>query len=218
MKTLISKLREPVNGLTHFFAAIAALVGLIALLIVGWGQVGKTISLTVYGLSLTLLFAASATYHMVRARDKVIEILRKFDHSAIYLLIAGTYTPFCVNMFEGFWQWGLLAIIWSLAAIGIIVKLFIIRAPRWLNAGVYVVMGWLCLAAIGEMLRVLPPGALAWLAAGGVIYTLGAVVYITKIMNFWPGKFGFHEVWHIFVIGGALAHFIAIAVYVAPVS
>jgi hemolysin III len=213
---MLSKLREPVNGLTHLFAAIAAALGLIALLIVGWGQVGKTISLTVYGLSLVLLFTASATYHMVRARPKVIEVLRKLDHTAIYFLIAGTYTPILFIMFEGFWKWDMLAIIWSLAAVGIAVKMFIIGAPRWLSAGVYLVMGWLCLVGIGEMLRALPPGALFWLALGGVIYTLGAVVDATKKLDFFPGKFGFHEVWHIFVILGALAHFVMIAFYVAP--
>ncbi|MCL4530304.1 MAG: hemolysin III family protein [Chloroflexi bacterium] len=213
---MLKKLREPVNGLTHFFAAIFAAVGLIVLIVLGWKSTLKEISLSVYGASLVLLFAASAAYHMVKAKPKIIESLRKLDHSAIYLLIAGTYTPFCVVMFKGFWQWGLLAIIWSLAIIGIIVKMFVIRAPRWLTAGVYVVMGWLCIAAIGEMLKVLPAGALAWLIAGGVIYTLGAIIYITKTLDFLPGKFGFHEVWHIFVILGALAHFIAIAAYVAP--
>jgi len=119
-------------------------------------------------------------------------------------------------MFSGFWKWGLTAIIWSLAVIGIIVKLFIIKAPRWLTAGVYILMGWLCIAAIGEMLKVMPAGALIWLVIGGVVYTLGAVIYITKKLDFFPGIFGFHEVWHIFVILAALAHFIAIAVYVAP--
>jgi hemolysin III len=215
---MLNKFREPVNGLTHFFTAIAAMGGLIALLIIGWGNPGKAVSLSVYGVSVILLFAASATYHLVKARPKVIEILRKFDHSAIYLLIAGTYTPICFNMFTGFWKWGLLAIVWSLALIGIVVKILIIKAPRWLSAGVYLLMGWLCIIAVKEMLTVLPVGALVWLAIGGIIYTLGAVVYITKIFDFIPGKFGFHEVWHIFVILGALAHFIAILVYIAPVS
>ncbi len=215
---MLKKLREPVNGLTHFFAAIAALIGLVILLIAGWGSLSKAVALTVYGLSLVSLFAASAAYHMVKAQPKALQTLRKLDHSAIYLLIAGTYTPFCGLMFEGFWKWGMLAIIWSLALIGITVKIFIIRSPRWLNAGIYIVMGWLCIAAIGEMLRVLPPWALTWLLIGGITYTLGAVVYITKIMNFWPGKFGFHEVWHIFVILAALAHFIAIAFFIAPVQ
>lgn len=215
---MLKKLREPVNGLTHFFAAIAAFIGLIILVVVGCCSVSKIVALTVYGISLVLLFAASAAYHMVSAKPKVLQILRKLDHSAIYLLIAGTYTPICAIMFEGFWKWGMLAIIWSLAAIGIVIKIFIINSPRWLNAGIYILMGWLCLAAIGEMLRVLPPWALTWLVIGGITYTLGAIVYITKIMNFWPGKFGFHEVWHIFVILAALAHFIAIAFFVAPVQ
>jgi hemolysin III len=212
---MLSKLREPVNGLTHLFAALAAGIGLIVLILLGWQSLSKLISLSVYGVSLILLFSASAAYHMVPVNPRALEIFRKLDHSAIYLLIAGTYTPFCVVMFSGFWKWGLLAIIWSLAVIGIGVKIFIIRAPRWLTAGVYVAMGWLCVAAIGEMLRVLPAGALAWLVAGGVIYTLGALVYITKKLDFIPGKFGFHEVWHIFVILGATAHYIAIAAYVA---
>ncbi|OQX64879.1 MAG: hypothetical protein B5M51_02295 [Anaerolinea sp. 4484_236] len=164
---------------------------------------------------LTLMFSASATYHMTISSPKVTEILRKVDHSAIYLLIAGTYTPFCVNAFSGFWKWGLLIIIWSLALIGVGVKIFIVRAPRWVNAGVYLIMGWLIVAATGEMINTLPAGALTWLIAGGVIYTLGAVIYITKKLDFKPGIFGFHEVWHIFVILAAAAHFVSILVYIA---
>src|SRR4026209_1735482 len=148
---MFTKLREPVNSLTHWAGTALALAGLIALLIVGWGTPAKVISLVVYGLSLVFLFSASATYHMVLVKDRALEICRKIDHSAIYFLIAGTYTPFCVNAFTGFWQWGMLAIIWSLAIIGIVVKIFIIRAPRWLNAGIYVAMGWLCIGAAGQM-------------------------------------------------------------------
>ena len=207
---MFKKLREPVNSLTHWAGAILAFGGLVALLIVGWGTPAKVISLLIYGVSLIFLFSASATYHMVRVKDKILEIFRKIDHAAIYLLIAGTYTPFCVNAFTGFWQWGMLSIIWSLAVIGITVKVFYIRAPRWLNAGIYLVMGWLCLAAIGHMLAVLPVWVISWLVAGGVIYTLGAVVYITKIFNFVPGVFGFHEMWHIFVMLAAAAHFVAV--------
>ncbi len=213
---MIKKLREPVNGLTHFFAAIVAVIGLIALIIIGWKSVGKEISLSIYGVSLILLFSASAIYHMVKAKPKVIERLRKLDHSAIYVLIAGTYTPFCVLMFQGFWKWGLLVLIWSLAVIGVTSEVILIKAPRWLRVSVYIMMGWIVIAAIGEMLKVLPVGALVWLLAGGVIYTLGAIVYATKKLDLFPGKFGFHELWHIFVILAALAHFIAIAVYVAP--
>jgi hemolysin III len=144
--------------------------------------------------------------------------LRKLDHTAIYLLIAGSYTPICYIRLAGFWKWGMLVLIWSLAFIGIGVKIFVIKAPRWITAGVYVVMGWLSLLAVRQIVAALPPGALVGLAAGGIIYTLGAVVYIIKKPDFVPGVFGFHELWHLFVILAALAHFIAIAGYVAPAA
>jgi hemolysin III len=213
---MYSKLREPVNGLTHLFAAIVALIGLVILIVLGWGEPGRVLSLAIYGVSLVLLFSASASYHLINASPQATQRLRKFDHSAIYLLIAGTYTPICFIMFDGFWKWGLLGIVWGLAIAGIGVKLFFINAPRWLTAGVYVLMGWLGIFAIQEMLASLPVGALVWLLAGGIVFTLGAVVYVTKFLDFIPGKFGFHEVWHIFVILGALAHFVMIAIYVAP--
>jgi hemolysin III len=203
-------IREPVNSITHWVGAILALIGLIALLVVGWGTPAKVISLVIYGASLIFLFSASATYHTVNRKDRVLEVFRKVDHAAIFLLIAGTYTPFCVNAFTGFWQWGLLSIIWSLALIGVLVKIFYIRSPRWLNAGIYVLMGWLGILGAGQVLANLPVWVISWLVAGGVIYTLGAIVYSTKVFNFVPGVFGFHEVWHIFVILAAAAHFIAV--------
>ena len=211
-----SRFREAVSALTHFGSAFAALIGLLWLIALGWDESAKLVSLSVYGLSLVSLFFSSGIYHAAQVKPDVLLWLRKLDHSAIYLLIAGTYTPFCVIAFRGFWSWGLLGIIWLLALTGILVKLFVVNSPRWLNAGVYVLMGWLSIAAIAEMLQVLSFGAMFWLVVGGVIYTLGALVYITKKMDFFPGVFGFHEVWHIFVILGALAHFIAIAGYVAP--
>lgn len=207
---MFKKLREPVNSLTHWVGAILAVIGLIALLVVGWSTPAKLISLVVYGVSLIFLFSASATYHMVQVKDKALEIFRKIDHAAIYVLIAGTYTPFCVSALTGYWKWGMLMVIWSLAVIGIVVKIFYIRAPRWLNAGIYIVMGWLVLAVIGQIVANLSPWVLTWLIVGGVTYTLGAVVYMAKLFNFKPGVFGFHEVWHIFVLLAALFHFIAV--------
>ena len=215
---MLSKLREPFNGLTHLGGAIAALFGQIALLIVGGSGAAKIVSLLVYGLSLITLFSASAAYHLTKAKPPILQTLRKLDHSAIYLLIAGTYTPFCINAFTGFFRWGLLVIIWSIALVGIVVKIFYVKAPRWLNAAVYVVMGWLCVSAVGQMPAALPVNSMVWLIVGGVVYTLGAVIYATKILNFVPGKFGFHEVWHIFVLLGALAHFVSVmALLVEPV-
>ena len=208
---MCKKLRQPFSGLSHLAGAILSLGGLVYLIIAGWGDLTREISYLVYGISLILMFSASATYHMVNSSDKVTRVLRKLDHTAIYLLIAGTYTPICLLFFSGFWRLGLLIIIWSLALAGIIVKLFIINAPRWVTAGIYLVMGWLCIMAVGEMLRTMSAAALAWLVAGGLFYTLGAVIYITKKLDFKPDVFGFHEVWHIFVMLGAFCHFVLIA-------
>ncbi len=211
---LNDKLRDPISGISHLGAAIFSFFGLIALISISWGDTAKLISVTIYGITLIAMFTASAVYHMTISSPKVIEILRKIDHAAIYLLIAGTYTPFCVNAFSGFWQWGLLSIIWGLALVGVGIKIFIIRAPRWVNAGVYLIMGWLIVAAAGEMANTLPASVIMWLIIGGIIYTLGAVVYITKKMDFKPGIFGFHEVWHIFVILAAAAHYISILIFI----
>lgn len=216
-----TRLRDPISAITHLAGATAALVGMIFLLQTrGQAALATTsglaaqpqaqAALIVYGVSLFLLFLSSGVYHSVQAGPRVIQALRKLDHSAIYLLIAGTYTPFCVLAFRGFWQWGFLAVIWGLAVAGIISKLFLINAPRWFAAGVYVIMGWLSVFAVGEMVAVLSQGTLVWLVTGGVIYTLGAVVYITKKFDIRPGVFGFHEVWHIFVMLAAAAHFLAV--------
>ena len=207
---LILKIREPFSAISHFAGAVAALFGSCMLLVWGWSTAARGIAFLIYGLSLVILFGASGVYHGVTAKPETIEILRKIDHSAIYLLIAGTYTPFCVIAFVGFWRWGFLAIIWSLALAGIVVKVFIIKTPRWLNAGLYVVMGWLCLFATRELLLRLPPESFGWLLAGGILYTLGAVIYTTKKGDFFPGVFGFHELWHLFVLLGATAHFVAV--------
>jgi hemolysin III len=209
---MYSRFREPVNGLTHLVGAVFAFGGLIGLVIIGGNSPQKLVSVVVYGLSLVALFSASALYHLAEVKPEIQLNFRKLDHSAIFLLIAGTYTPFCLNAFTGFWKWGLLTIIWTIAFIGIIVKVFYIRAPRWLNAGIYVIMGWLCVMAAPQMPLVLPVSSIVWLIVGGLIYTLGALVYATKAFNFVPGKFGFHEIWHIFVLLGALAHFISVVI------
>jgi hemolysin III len=212
---MLSHLREPVNGLTHLGGAAVALLGNIALLIAGWNGWARLVSVSIYGLSLVAMFLASGIYHAARVKPATLATLRKLDHSAIFLLIAGTYTPFCLVAFTGFWRWGLLSIIWAIAVIGILIKVFYPNLPRWLHTAPYIVMGWLCLLAAPQMPKVMPTSAIFWLIAGGVIYTLGAIVYATKIFNFVPGKFGFHEVWHIFVILGAAAHFVAVMTVVA---
>jgi hemolysin III len=213
---LFRKLREPVNGLTHLVAAGVAFAGTIALAFLAKDDPAKLASLCLYGATLVLMFSASALYHLTLAGPRAALFLRKLDHSAIYLLIAGTYTPICLHYFTGFWRLGILAIIWALGIIGITVKLFVISAPRWLTAGVYLLMGWLGVLGAGEILSTMPPGALAWLLAGGLFFTGGAVVYTLKKPDPFPGVFGFHELWHIFVILGAFSHFVIMLVYIAP--
>lgn len=207
--------RDPISGLIHLVSAALALIGLVFLVIAGRGNALRELSLVIYGLSLITLFTASTVYHLVRMPDASTSRLRKFDHSAIYVLIAGTYTPICLNYFSGFLRWGFLALIWGFALVGVVVKLFVIKAPRWVTAGIYLVMSWMALLVIKPMLEVIPTGGLLWMLAGGLLYTIGAVIYITKKLDLVPGVFGFHEVWHVFVTLAALCHFIMIYKYVA---
>jgi hemolysin III len=209
-------LREPVNGLMHLGAAVTAAAGLIVLVYLAWGDTAKAAALALYGVTLVLLFSASAAYHLAVTGPRALVFLRKLDHSAIYLLIAGTYTPICLHYFTGFWRLGILGVIWSLALAGIAVKLLIIRAPRWVTAGIYLLMGWLAIAGIREIVAKLPTGALIWLLLGGLFFTGGAVIYMLKKPNPYPGVFGFHEIWHIFVILGAFSHYLVMAAYIAP--
>jgi hemolysin III len=209
-------LREPFNGLTHYFAALIALVGFIILVVISRGDALKQVSMLVYGTSLVLMFLASASYHLVNSGESTTRFLRKLDHVAIYLLIAGTYTALAFNRFNGIYRWGLLIAIWSIAAIGIIIKFFIIKGPRWLSTIPYLVMGWLGVSALGEMWRALPLGALMWLLVGGLFFSIGAVIYATGRVKLIPGVIDAHEIWHIFVILGCASHYILILVYVAP--
>ncbi|MFZ6030037.1 MAG: PAQR family membrane homeostasis protein TrhA [Chloroflexota bacterium] len=212
----MSKFRDPVSGFTHLVAAVFSAVGAALLVWFGNDNIGKQVSLLIYGFSLVQMFTASAVYHLVSARPRVIKALRKFDHAAIYLLIAGSYTPICMHYFTGFWRWGMLAIVWALAVTGVIFKIFIIRTPRGFNTAIYLLMGWLSLVAAGEIFTKLPGSALVWLLLGGVFFTIGAVIYVAKKPNFFPGVFGFHEIWHIFVILGCLCHFVIMAAFIAP--
>ncbi len=209
------KLREPINALTHLVAAGISFIGLLVLLFFGWEDISKVVTFLIYGISLILLFLASGIYHSAISQDSTLLKLRKFDHSAIYLLIAGTYTPICIYFFSGFWQYGMVALIWGLAIIGVLVKIFIINSPRWITAGIYLMMGWLAIIGVQEIIRTMPIPAIFWLVIGGLMYTIGALIYITKKLDIKPGVFGFHEVWHVFVILGAFSHYYVILRFIA---
>ena len=210
-------LREPVNGFTHLAGAILSFIGLLALVIKTALQGHSTIALTaviIFGISMILLYAASATYHLVVSSDKVISFLRRLDHSMIFLLIAGSYTPFCLIALKGVTGWVLFSIIITIAIVGISFKLIWFNCPRWLSTSIYVLMGWIAVFLMGPLKIALSTQGLSLLIIGGVFYTIGAVIYATK-PNFLKSKYlGFHEIFHIFIMLGTLTHFLCVFKYV----
>jgi hemolysin III len=214
------RLREPVNGLTHLAGALLASVGLIVLLAtaVRAGRVDQIVAFGVFGFSLIALYTASTLYHLLPLSPHGIARLRRLDHMMIFVLIAGTYTPFCLLALDGAWQAGLLALIWSLALCGILLKLLWMDAPRWLSVVLYLGMGWVALVAAPALFRAVPIGGMAWVLAGALAYTTGALVYGFKRPNPVPGVFGFHELWHLFVMAGSACHFWAVLGYIAPLA
>ncbi|MPY66131.1 hemolysin III family protein [Deinococcus sp. SDU3-2] len=206
MKRLLTAPREPVNALTHWAGVIGALLLLGPLL--GWAQARGLARwpFVVFGLSMVALYAASASYHSFRPGERGLLWLRKLDHAGIFLLIAGSYTPVAYFGLEGVWRDAVLWLVWGIAGAGVLLKLLTMRLPRWVSTLLYVGMGWLALLFLPQLALSLPGAALFWLAAGGVLYSIGAVIYGTKRWNPRPGVFGFHEIWHLFVLGGTGAH------------
>ena len=202
---MLSKFREPVSGLTHLFGAILSILGLNIL--IQHSVITYKSSLIVFGISLILLYTASSVYHLVSASDKAIMILRRIDHSMIYVLIAGTYTPICMIALKGRLGSSLCAAIWALALTGIILKIFWFNAPRWLYTFFYVFMGWIAIFAIYPLTKAISFSGILWLIAGGVSYTIGAVIYAAKWPKITSELFGFHEIFHIFVLLGSFCHF-----------
>lgn len=202
--------REPVSSLTHLSGAVLALIGTIILFInTSIFTPAVVCSILIFGISMIALYATSGIYHLVRAKDVIIEKLRKLDHSMIFVLIAGSYTPFCLLVLDGFWQWGILTLIWALAILGITLKMFWMNMPRVLSTAFYIGMGWLALIVIKPLHVALAPQAFFLLVLGGVMYTIGGVIYALKLPNF-SGEFGFHELFHIFVMLGSLCHYLIV--------
>jgi hemolysin III len=210
------KIKEPVNALTHFAMFIAGIVGLVLLLVRSWGSISHVTVGLIFGLSIVTLYGASALYHWVRTTPRKELLLRKLDHISIYFLIAGTYTPVLYYGLEGLWKWIMLAVIWALSAVGAVLKVWFVGLPRMITAGFYLALGWMAVIPFGKLIQTLAAPALILMVAGGLSYTLGAVIYATKIFNFVPNKFGFHEVFHIFVGLGTVLHFLMIYLFVIP--
>ena len=201
---------ERFNAYSHLFGLLLALSGAVVLIVLGALQADawKVVSFSVYGTTLILLYGLSTLYHSTRGSIK--SFFRKLDHNAIYLLIAGSYTPFTLISLRGPWGWSLFGIVWALALVGMTQEFLLGRRTRVVSLAIYVLMGWVALVAVLPLIDALTPAGFAWVIGGGVIYTLGIVFYL------FDEKFAhWHGIWHLFVIGGSAAHYVAILAYVA---
>jgi hemolysin III len=201
------RIREPFNTYSHAFGIVLGVAVTISLGILSGGQLHLLVAALVFGLSMVLLYTASTVYHAVYGTDTTLTILRKLDHAAIFMFIAGSYTPMLLGALPGAIQPYALAVIWALALAGVGLKVFTLATPRWLSTASYVGLGWLAVMLLPAMK--LSPWMLAWLMAGGVVYSLG-VVYGLKRPNLWPNVVGFHGLWHVFVLGGSVCMFLAV--------
>jgi hemolysin III len=201
---------ERFNSISHLIGAVAALAGLVVVVVIAaqQGDPWKIVSFSVYGTTLFLLYTISTLYHSLRGRAK--QIFRKLDHLSIYLLIAGTYTPFTLVTLRGFWGWTLFGVIWGLAIVGMALEALPQKGNRILSVVVYVLMGWLVVVALKPLLAALPFAGFIWLLLGGIFYTGGLVFYLfdEKVRHF-------HGIWHLFVLAGSVSHYLTILLYVA---
>ncbi len=200
---------ERFNAITHLVGALFALAGTVVLIVLAalGGDPWKIVSVSIYGTTLVLLYTFSGFYHSFRGRAK--DVLRQLDHHSIYLLIAGSYTPFCLVTLRGAWGWSLFGVEWGLALLGSLQEVILRGGTRILSVVIYVVMGWGALVALAELLHALGPEGFAWLVAGGLLYTIGIVFYAidTRLTHA-------HGIWHLFVLAGSTAHYVAILRYV----
>jgi len=203
---------EKISAYTHGGTVPVMIIGTIILLIISSGNVTAQLVSLIYGLSGVFLFSASFLYHSKKVVENDKTVWRKLDHSAIFFLIAGTYTPICFLYLEGNMKRGILIAQWSLVLSGIIFKLFFVNAPRVIGTLIYLLMGWIVVIPISTLVHTMPTAALTFLAAGGISYTVGAIIYIIKRPDPLPDFFGFHEIFHLFIIGGAVLH-LAMVVY-----
>lgn len=208
--------RDPYDGLrpwsaiTHGVGAVLSILGTVLLLLKAIHSAqfpGSIVIFAIFGISMIGLYTASTLYHCLNTNVNSRIALRKYDHISIYFLIAGTYTPLCLILLAGVWGWSLLGIIWFLALTGLIMSILWINAPRWIAAGIYLFMGWLVIVAIYPISQVLSAEGMFWLVGGGILYTIGGILYALK----WPGRnnpcFGCHEVFHVFIVLGSICHF-----------
>lgn len=212
-------IREPGSALTHFIAMLLALCAAVPLLVRAAVHSGvkSLTAMTVFMISMVLLYAASTIYHSVNCSGRILRIFRKMDHMMIFVLIAGTYTPVCLLTLPKPSGLMLLAAVWGIALVGIFIKGFWITCPKWFSSVLYIAMGWSCLSVLGQLFSLLPLHAFLWLLAGGLIYTAGGIIYALRLPLFdvRHPMFGLHEIFHLFVMAGSLCHFVFMFCYLA---
>lgn len=212
-------IREPGSAITHFVAMMLTVFASLPLLLKAGMTSGprNMAAMMIFSVSMILLYAASATYHSVNLTGKRLKTFRKIDHMMIFVLIAGTYTPVCLIILEGRLGISLLALVWSIAAVGILIKMFWVTCPKWFSSMIYIAMGWVCIPVFVPLWNSLPKAAFLWLLAGGIIYTIGGVIYAMKlkVFNARFKYFGSHELFHLFVMAGSICHFVFMYLYVA---
>lgn len=214
------KLKDPGSAITHGIAMLLAIAGAMPLLFKATRDTDALhiIALSIFILTMILLYAASTIYHSVDSTEKVNRRLRKMDHMMIFVMIAGSYTPVCLIALHNKIGYVLCALVWAVAILGIILKGFWIGCPKWVSSVLYIGMGWLCVLAFVPIFHSLPRAGFGWLLAGGIIYTIGGIIYALKvpIFNSHHKNFGSHEIFHVFVMLGSLCHFIVMYFFVAP--
>ena len=204
-------IREPGSAITHFIGCLMALIAASPLLIKAHGNATYMLAMTIFATSMVLLYAASTIYHSIcHVSAKVLRNFQKLDHMMIFVLIAGSYTPICLIALKGHTGKLLCILVWSVALVGIIVKASWITCPKWVSSVIYIGMGWLCVLAFSQIFHALSKPAFGWLLAGGIIYTIGGIIYALKvpIFNAKHKNFGSHEIFHLFVMGGSVCHFV----------
>ena len=213
-------IKEPGSAITHFIGMLMAIFAAVPLLIKAAHEPGRIyiISLTIYAASLILLYAASTTYHTFDISPKINTILKKIDHMMISVLIAGSYTPVCLIVLKGRTGLILLSIVWAIAIAGILIKAFWVYCPKWVSSVLYIGMGWTCVLAFTQILNNMSHAAFGWLLAGGIIYTVGGVIYalMLPLFNNRHKNFGSHEIFHLFVMGGSACHFVVMYAFLLP--
>lgn len=219
LKKRVLRIKDPGSAITHFIAMILAAAAATPLLLKAWREPGRmhVTALAVFIVSMVGLYGASTLYHTLDISPKINKLLRKIDHMMIFVLIAGTYTPVCMIVLGDRTGWMLLALVWGIAAAGIVINACWITCPKWFSSMIYIAMGWVCILAITKIIRALPTAGFLWLLAGGIIYTLGGIIYAMKLplFNNRHKYFGSHEIFHLFVMGGSLCHYVMMYRFVA---